>query len=46
MTASNLLAVLFLMQPRMPLDLLAAKVQNKEERRLWGDLVTAFPYLL
>lgn len=46
MTASNLLAVLFLMQPRMPLDLLAAKVQSKEKRRLWGDLVTAFPYVV
>lgn len=46
MTASNLLAVLFLTQPRMPLDLLAAKVQSKEKRRVWGDLVTAFPYVV
>lgn len=46
MTISNLLAVLFLMQPRMSLGFLAAQVQSKEKKRLWGDLITAFPYLL
>ena len=45
-TSTNLLAVLFLMQPRKPLATFAAKVQSVEKRRLWGDLITAFPYLL
>jgi len=36
--STNLLAVLLLMQPRMPLDFLAAKGQSQDKRRLQGDI--------